>query len=144
MSLERRIEELERLIGTPEDEEAKRRKAIMVATLDEIGALKACRARNSYRGGRHIQPTDPAGEALGYPYTRGQLFEHAVRRSRSSPSEMASPFQAAEWNSPVIAWLTVTSSPRHLSQPPSPPEAASRAFRRLSKTLTAGPSLGGE
>ena len=79
-SLEKRIEELERLIGTPEDEEAKRRKAIMVATLDEIGALKACRARNSYRGGIHIQPTDPAGEALGYPYTRGQLFEYAVRR----------------------------------------------------------------
>ena len=84
-SIDRRIADLERLIAPPSeaDEGAEVRKAIMIATLDEIAGLQGCRARNSYRGGTPptpIQPTDPAGEALGYPYTTGQLTAFAVRR----------------------------------------------------------------
>ncbi len=51
--------------------------------MDEFGKLKACRATNVYRGGMPptpIQPTDPAGEALGYPYTTGDLAKFAAKR----------------------------------------------------------------
>jgi hypothetical protein len=82
-SVNRRLQDLERLIGTPEDEEAELRRAAWRDILDEFAALQSCRARNSYRGGNPptpIQPTDPAGDTLGYPYTTGQLTEFAVRR----------------------------------------------------------------
>ncbi len=82
-SLEGRISRLEGLIPEPEDEGAELRRAVMVNILNEIGHLSACRARNSYRGGTPmtpIQPTDPAGEALGYPYTWGELTTFAIRR----------------------------------------------------------------
>ena len=84
MSLERRIEELERIIGQPSeaDEEAELRRVVLRDVVNELSSLKASRARNGYRGGTPptpIQPTDPAGEALGYPYTKGKLLEHAVR-----------------------------------------------------------------
>jgi hypothetical protein len=84
-SIDKRIAHLERLIGpaSPEDEGAERRRAAIRDILDEFAALKACRARNSYRGGSPptpIQPTDPAGDALGYPYTTGGLVGFAVRR----------------------------------------------------------------
>jgi hypothetical protein len=82
-SIDKRLENLERLVEPPEDEGRERRRAIMRQVLDELAALTACRARNSYRGGSPptpIQPTDPAGEALGYPYTKGQLMAFAARR----------------------------------------------------------------
>jgi hypothetical protein len=84
-SIDKRIADLERRIAppSPEDEGRECRLAIMRQILDELAALTACRARNSYRGGNPptpIQPTDPAGEALGYPYTKGQLMVFAVRR----------------------------------------------------------------
>jgi hypothetical protein len=82
-SIERRIEALEAQFVPPEDEGEQLREAIVVSILDEFSSLKACRARNVYRGGSPptpIQPTDPAGEALGYPYTTGQLTAFAVRR----------------------------------------------------------------
>ena len=84
-SVDRRLEDLERLIQgpSPEDEEAELRRAVIRDILDEFSRLKACRARNVYRGGKPptpIQPTDPAGEALGYPYTTGELVCFAVRR----------------------------------------------------------------
>jgi hypothetical protein len=86
-SIERRIQALEAQFVPPEDEGAQLlaqlRKAILVSILNEFSSLKACRARNAYRGGSPptpIQPTDPAGEALGYPYTTGQLTAFAVRR----------------------------------------------------------------
>ncbi len=93
-SLDRRIEKLEELYasearGPSEADraaqaEAEARREIMTAILDEIGRLGACRARNVYRGGTPptpIQPTDPTGEALGYPYTHGELSEFAVQRA---------------------------------------------------------------
>ncbi len=85
-SLDKRIEDLERLIkpASPQDEEAQLRRAVMVDILDELSSLTSCRSTNSYRGGKPptpIQPTDPAGEALGYPYTTGQLAEYAIRRA---------------------------------------------------------------
>ena len=84
MSLERRIEELERLIKPPErDEGDQRRRAVWIDILNEISHLKGSRARNQYRGGTPptpIQPTDPTGDALGYPYTKGELVAFAVRR----------------------------------------------------------------
>jgi hypothetical protein len=82
-SLDKRIEDLERLIKSPEDEGAHLRRAVMVDILDELSRLTSCRSTNSYRGGKPptpIQPTDPTGDALGYPYTRGQLTEYAIRR----------------------------------------------------------------
>ena len=83
-SVDRRLEDLERLIQgpSPEDEEAELRRAVIRDILDEFSRLSSCRARNRYRGGTPptpIQPTDPAGEALGYPYTTGELVEFAVR-----------------------------------------------------------------
>jgi hypothetical protein len=82
-SIDKRIADLERRLVPPEDEGAELRRAVIRDILDEFAALKACRARNSYRGGNPptpIQPTDPAGEALGYPYTTGELVGFAVRR----------------------------------------------------------------
>ena len=84
-SVDRRLEDLERLIQapSPEDERAKLRSAVIRAILEEFSRLSSCRARNGYRGGTPptpIQPTDPAGEALGYPYTCGQLIEFAIKR----------------------------------------------------------------
>ena len=84
-SLEKRIEALERLYaaeGGEADEGAERRHAVLRDIVDELSRLRASRSSNGYRGGTPptpIQPTDPPGEALGYPYTRGQLLEHAVR-----------------------------------------------------------------
>ena len=83
-SIDKRIADLERLMSPPSeaDEGAERRRSVLIDIVDEISNLKGSRARNGYRGGTPpipIQPTDPAGEALGYPYTRGQLVEHAVR-----------------------------------------------------------------
>jgi hypothetical protein len=85
MGIDKRIEDLERLIkpASPEDEGAQLRRAVMVDILDELSSLTSCRSTNSYRGGKPptpIQPTDPTGEALGYPYTTGQLTEYAIRR----------------------------------------------------------------
>ena len=85
--LDKRIETLEKLYADslpkePEDAARRRqaRREIMFAILDEIQHLKGCRARG-YRGGVPIQPTDPTGEALGYPYTHGQATEFAVKRA---------------------------------------------------------------
>jgi hypothetical protein len=82
-SIDKRIADLERRLVPPEDEGAELRRAVIRDILDELAALKSRRARNSYGGGNPptpIQPTDPAGEALGYPYTRGELVGFAVRR----------------------------------------------------------------
>jgi hypothetical protein len=81
-SVEKRLDDLEEQFGPPEDEEAKLRRAVIRDILNEFSRLGACRARNRYRGGTPptpIQPTDPAGDALGYPYTRGELVEFAIR-----------------------------------------------------------------
>jgi hypothetical protein len=82
-SIDRRIADLERRIAPPEDEEAELRRALIRDILDEISSLGACRARNRYRGGTPptpIQPTDPVGDSLGYPYTRRERTEFAVKR----------------------------------------------------------------
>ena len=91
-SIDKRIADLERRIAPPEDEEAELRRAVMRDILDELAALQACRARNVYRGGNPptpIQPTDPAGDALGYPYTTGELVGFAVRRVFEREREIA-------------------------------------------------------
>ena len=82
-SIDRRLDALEGHFPPPEDEGAELRRAVMHDILDEFSRLGSCRARDRYRGGTPptpIQPTDPAGEALGYPYTTGQLVEFAIRR----------------------------------------------------------------
>jgi hypothetical protein len=85
-SLDRRVEALERLYassaGEPADKAKEAEREILAAILDEIGYLGACRANSHYRGGTPptpIQPTDPTGDALGYPYTHGEETEFAVR-----------------------------------------------------------------
>ena len=83
-SIDRRLDDLEGHFRPPdEDHEAELRRAVMRDILDEFSRLRSCRAARVYRGGTPptpIQPTDPAGEALGYPYTMGQLVEFAIRR----------------------------------------------------------------
>jgi hypothetical protein len=91
-SLERRIEDLEGRIEPPTDESQEVRRRLHTAITDELGRLKAARARGHYRGGnppRPIQPTDPAGEVLGYPYTQGQVTELAIRRVFEREAEKA-------------------------------------------------------
>ena len=109
-SIDKRIADLERRIAppSPEDEGREHRRAILRQVLDELAALRACRARNSYRGGNPptpIQPTDPAGEALGYPYTKGQLTAFATRRviEREFAPELDS--SEAENENVVEAWV---------------------------------------
>jgi hypothetical protein len=80
-SIERRIEALEGRVPPPKDAAEEVMRAITIGILEEFSRLKACRARGHYRGGKPptpIQPTDPAGDALGYPYTTGQLVEFAI------------------------------------------------------------------
>jgi hypothetical protein len=83
-SLDKRIEALEKLYADSADEERSEaeeaERELMFAILDEIAKLGACRSNRSYRGGIPVQPTDPTGNALGYPYTFGQRDEFAARR----------------------------------------------------------------
>ena len=84
-SIERRIRDLEAHFrpASPEDEEARLGRAVTVEVMNEISTLRASRARSRYRGGTPptpIQPTDPAGDSLGYPYTHGELTEFAIKR----------------------------------------------------------------
>jgi len=101
-SIDKRLEDLERLLPPPEDEEAELRRAVMRGILDELSSLGACRARNRYRGGTPptpIQPTDPTGDSLGYPYTRGELIGFAIKRvieRRDFPEEESGEI-AASW-----------------------------------------------
>jgi hypothetical protein len=60
--------------------------------MNEISDLRSCRSTNSYRGGKPptpIQPTDPTGAALGYPYTTGQMTEYAIQRVFEREGEIA-------------------------------------------------------
>lgn len=106
-SIDERIADLERLMSPPSeaDEAARRAGAVLRDVVDEFSSLKACRASNGYRGGTPptpIQPTDPAGEALGYPYTKGQLLEHSVRlvfeRGEASASPEDTERLVASWS----------------------------------------------
>src|SRR5215210_4879636 len=85
--VERRLEDLEVHFRPAslevEDEETRLRRTIFRLVLDEIASLGASRARNRYRGGTPptpIQPTDPVGDSLGYPYTYGEQTEFAITR----------------------------------------------------------------
>ena len=109
-SIDKRIADLERRIAPAslEDEEAELRRAAWREILNELSALKACRARNSYRGGNPptpIQPTDPAGDALGYPYTTGELVGFAVRRALSRDSAPELDLGGDEAENVVEAWV---------------------------------------
>src|SRR5215218_10073265 len=106
--VERRIRDLEGLLApaSPEDEEPELWRAVMRDILDEISSLGACRARNRYRGGTPptpIQPTDPVGDSLGYPYTHGERTEFAIKRAvaRLGFSEEESEEIIAHW----IGWF---------------------------------------
>jgi hypothetical protein len=82
-SIERRIEDLERRLqgSKSPDPDADLRRAMWAAILDELSSLKSYRAGHYHKlGVASPPPIDPAGEALGYPYTTGQLTAFAVRR----------------------------------------------------------------
>jgi hypothetical protein len=103
MSLERRIERLEGRIEPPEDEGAQLRRALWGEILGELSRLKGARARGHYKGGNPptpIQPTDPAGEILGYPYTHRQLVELAIRRVFERETE----FSGKEADELITSW----------------------------------------
>jgi hypothetical protein len=79
------IEKIERRMPDPAslDEDKEREWVIGCEILDEIGSLQGAKATHSYRGGNPptpIQTTDPTGDALGYPYTWGDLVRFAIRR----------------------------------------------------------------
>jgi hypothetical protein len=78
------IEKIERRMPDPAslDEDKEREWLTGREILNEIGALRGNRATH-YRGGNPptpIQPTDPAGDVLGYPYTWGDLVTLAITR----------------------------------------------------------------
>ncbi len=110
-SIDRRIERLEALIPPPEDADAQLQRAVMQDIMAEYGRLRACRANSGYRGGSPptpIQPTDPAGEALGYPYTTGELAEYAVRRVFEREREEAPDILTHELTEDLITSWTDT------------------------------------
>lgn len=53
-----------------------------------------------------IQPTDPAGEALGYPYTTGELLSYAIRRVFEREREIAPDVLGTEQAEDMIASWT--------------------------------------
>jgi hypothetical protein len=78
-SIDKRLQDLERLVGPPEDEAAERRRSVTREILDEFAALKASRAVH-YRAGAHIEPEDIPGKILGPDYTTEQLWALAESR----------------------------------------------------------------
>jgi hypothetical protein len=78
-SIDKRIENLERLVGPPEDEAAERRPSVAREILDEFARLKASGAVH-YRAGVRIEPEDTPGKILGPGYTAEQVWELAERR----------------------------------------------------------------
>jgi len=108
--VERRLDDLEVHFRPAslevEDEETRLRRTIFRLVLDEISSLGASRARNRYRGGTPptpIQPTDPVGDSLGYPYTYGERTEFAITRvlERLELSEEESEEIMAHW----VGWF---------------------------------------
>jgi len=77
-SIDKRIENLERLVGAP-DESSEHRRTVVRDILDEFAHLKASRAVHS-RGGVRIEPEDIPGKILGPGYTSGEMWELAIRR----------------------------------------------------------------
>ena len=78
-SIGKRLENLERLVGPPEDESAERRRSVAREILDEFARLKASGAVH-YRGGVRIEPEDIPGKILGAGYTSEQMWELAAKR----------------------------------------------------------------
>ncbi|HKH37928.1 MAG TPA: hypothetical protein VKA82_12270 [Rubrobacter sp.] len=81
-SIGRRIEALEGLVqppASPKDKGAALRRTLMRNILDEFARLKASRAVG-YRAGKRIEPENIPRRILGAGYTKGQLWELAVRR----------------------------------------------------------------
>jgi hypothetical protein len=109
-SIDRRIQRLEELYGMGEDTPdvgAELRAAVLHDVMAEFGRLRSCRARGVYRGGTPptpIQPTDPAGAALGYPYTTGELLEFAVRTVFEREREDLEPPAQAAVENLITAW----------------------------------------
>jgi hypothetical protein len=78
-SIDKRLENLERLVGPPEDEAAERRRSVAREILNEFAALKASGAAH-YRAGVHVEPEDIPGKILGPSYTTEQVWELAAKR----------------------------------------------------------------
>ena len=78
-SIEKRLKNLERFVGPPEDEGAEHRRSVVRDILDELAGLKASRAVH-YRAMVRIEPEDIPGKILGPDHTTEQLWELAERR----------------------------------------------------------------
>jgi hypothetical protein len=78
-SIDKRLENLERLVGPPEEKSAERRRSVAHEILDEFARLKASGAAH-YRTGVRIEPEDKPGKILGLGYTAEQMWELAGRR----------------------------------------------------------------
>jgi hypothetical protein len=105
-SLRSWIEKIERRMSDPAslDEDKEREWVISCEILNEIGALQGNKATH-YRGGTPptpIQATDPTGDALGYPYTWGDLVTLAIRRVFERNSDPSG--SSAEESSAETAW----------------------------------------
>jgi hypothetical protein len=78
-SIDKRLEDLERLVEPPEDEGTERRRALMREVLNELASLRASGAAY-YRAGVRVEPEDIPTKILGPGYSREQLWELAERR----------------------------------------------------------------
>jgi hypothetical protein len=78
-SIDKRLGDLERLVGPPQGEGAERRRTIGREILDEFARLKASRAVH-YRARMRVEPEDIPGKILGPGYTSEQMWELAERR----------------------------------------------------------------
>lgn len=103
MSIERRIEQLERLIEPPAEEnpEADTARALLFAIVDEVGRLKGSRAQHE-RGGVVVVPEDIPGQYLDAPYTFGDLVGLACRRV--AERELGDDLPADEVEQMVEGW----------------------------------------
>ena len=107
-SIGRRIEALEGLIqppASPKDEAAAFRRALIRNMLDEFAHLKASRAVH-YRAGKRIEPENIPGRILGPGYTKGELWELAVRRVLEREHETAPDVLGADTVEDLIETLT--------------------------------------
>jgi hypothetical protein len=78
-SIDKRLENLERLVGPSDDGGSEHRRTVVRGILNEFARLKASRAVH-YRAGVRIEPEDIPGKILGPGYPAEQMWELAARR----------------------------------------------------------------
>ena len=78
-SIDKRLENLERLVGPSDDGGSEHRRTVVRGILNEFARLKASRAVH-YRARMRVELEDIPGKILGPGYTSEQMWELAERR----------------------------------------------------------------